>query len=452
MRLAAALATALALTPVFLPAANLTDSVWHVRLESDAFGPVEFHLTFVEQGGDVVGRSLSGAVAPIRALPGEGCNGCRSADALLAFRLSPSGDSGELTAPSNRGSIALSVVKGRLEGTIADSLLAGSFTAEPVESAAAIRDYQAVWRAVEATAAAKVYSPAALDDAAYLRFLERMRAVAAAARDDLDLLLGFRFAWTGRPFSHFELRRADDPAADMMAYMDGFRTGTDAARLNLDGPIATLTVDTMMGVDTIEQIEAAYRRLATSQAEALVIDLRANGGGAFAVKPLVEHILDEPVDAGYFVSQPWNRRHDRLPTATELADREPWRGWSIRAFWQSVQDQGVLTLRFEPSEPRFAGPVFVLTSGRTASAAELAVDALRASGRATVIGEKTAGEMLSQSPFDAAEGFLLSVPVADYYSVAHGRIEGAGVTPDIAVPAESAAAKAVELARERLAR
>jgi hypothetical protein len=33
--------------------------------------------------------------------------------------------------------------------------------------------------------------------------------------------------------------------------------------------------------------------------------------------------------------------------------------------------------------------------------------------------------------FDVADGFIVSLPVADYYSVAHGRIEGVGVPVEL---------------------
>jgi len=188
-----------------------------------------------------------------------------------------------------------------------------------------------------------------------------------------------------------------------------------------------------MGADTIEQIEAAYERIAERGSKKLVIDLRENGGGAFAVKPLVEHVIDEPLDAGFFLSQIWNRDHDRVPTTDEALAAPPWEGWSIISFWKSVQQRDILRLQFHPAEPNFDGPVYVLLDGRSASATELAADALRASGLVTLVGQRSAGEMLSQSMFDVAEGFVVSLPVADYYSIEHGRIEGQGVPVDVEV-------------------
>ncbi len=68
----------------------------------------------------------------------------------------------------------------------------------------------------------------------------------------------------------------------------------------------------------------------------------------------------------------------------------------------------------------------------------MAVDALLANGRAIVIGERTAGQMLSQRMIDVFQGAQLYVPIADYHSARMGRIEGVGVAPTIHVRAEAA--------------
>ena len=67
--------------------------------------------------------------------------------------------------------------------------------------------------------------------------------------------------------------------------------------------------------------------------------------------------------------------------------------------------------------------------------------------RAQVVGETTAGEMLSQKPFDLDGGYLLFLPIADYYSLYSGRIAGNPVEPDVPVDAEQALERALELAR-----
>lgn len=310
-------------------------------------------------------------------------------------------------------------------------------------------DYTAVAAAINETMRAHHYDPAELELPGYKKIEAAVAAAAASATSDEAFVDGFRAAWHGGPFSHVELRPAQQSADEIAAHLDGLRVGGGGAVLTWADDVAILTVNTMMGLDTIEEIDAAYDVIAEKGASALIIDLRKNGGGAFAVRPLAAHLLAAPYDAGGFVSQPWNRVYDRAPNLQELRAIDPWEGWSIRAFWDDVQNHPLVRLTISPAEPHYAGPVYVLTSPQTASAAELAADILQGSGRATIVGETTAGEMLSQKMFDVPGGFHLSLPIADYYSAKNGRIEGVGVLPDVETAAVDALADALAMTQRQ---
>jgi len=307
-------------------------------------------------------------------------------------------------------------------------------------------DYFEVASAINQTMRAYHYNPAELESAEYQQIEAAIIALGETAESDEAFIEGFRMIWKNGPFSHVVLNLAQQSADDLADYLDTIRIGGGGALLSWQDDVAVLTVKTMMGLDTIEEIDAAYEIIAKKGATALIIDLRENGGGAFAVRPLVAHLLNETIDAGSFVSQPWNATHDRAPSQADLETVESWQGWSIKSFWTDVQVNPVTRISFSPAEPRFDGPVYVLTSKYTASAAELATDALKGAGRATIIGENTAGEMLSQKMYDIPGGLQLSLPIADYYSVVNGRIEGVGIQPDI----ETVAADALEVALEQL--
>jgi C-terminal processing protease CtpA/Prc len=287
--------------------------------------------------------------------------------------------------------------------------------------------------AINAIMRANHYSPDELDTPEYRGIEEAISELGNTATSDEDFTDGFREIWTNGPFSHVTVTTAHQSADDLAGYLDTMRIGGGGASLSWSGTIAILTVNTMMGLDTIEEIDAAYAVIAERGASGLVIDLRQNRGGAFAVRPLVSHLITEPFDAGGFVSRSWNTMHKRKPSAGDIGAVDPWEGWSITAFWADVQTTPITRVRFSPAEPVFDGPVYVLTSDITASAAELATDALRIAGRATIIGERTAGEMLSQKIFDIPGGFHLSLPIADFYSIVNGRIEGVGIEPDIGI-------------------
>jgi C-terminal processing protease CtpA/Prc len=307
---------------------------------------------------------------------------------------------------------------------------------------------QAIASAISETMRAHHYDPAVLASAEYAALEQRVDALAASAPSTEEFITGFNAIWGDGPFSHVDLQVGQASAADTAATLDTIRVGGDGARLSWDDDIAVLTVTTMMGLDTIEQIEAAYAEVDRRGARALIIDLRENRGGAFAIRPLVGHAIETPLDAGVFVSQGWAAERGGYPTREETEEVEPWEGWSIVRFWRDAQKNRFTRVQFAPLSPTYGGPIYVLVGKRTASVAELASDALQASGRASLIGETTAGEMLSQKMYDLPQGLLLSLPIADYYAFHSGRIEGTGVTPDVRSEAESAMGIALGRARQ----
>lgn len=290
------------------------------------------------------------------------------------------------------------------------------------------------------------YDPAALQTTEYKLIETQVRELGWTAQSREAFVADFNALWRNGPFSHVNLATARASAAETAAYLDQMRVG-EGATLAWQGDIAVLTVTTMMGVDTIEQIDAACAEIAAAGARALIIDLRANEGGAFAVRPLLEHVVAEPLDAGAFVSRRWAEKMRRAPAKPDVARVAPWRGWSLEAFWRDVEAELVTRVQFAPTAPHYAGPIYVLVSSRTASAAELAADALAASGRAILIGERTRGAMLSQKPFDLPEGLQIYLPIADYFAFHSGRIEGRGVEPHIRTGASEAMTVAIEKAR-----
>jgi carboxyl-terminal processing protease len=143
----------------------------------------------------------------------------------------------------------------------------------------------------------------------------------------------------------------------------------------------------------------------------LVIDLRSNGGGdAEAMSEVASTFFGVDTDLGRFT--------DREGTSFTISTR-------YRSLLTSytVASTGI--------------PLVVLTSERTASAAEIFVEALRDSRRATIIGTETCGCVLAvRTRHLLPDGGLLDVSELDY-ETAHGqRIEGHGLQPDEGISVE----------------
>lgn len=292
---------------------------------------------------------------------------------------------------------------------------------------------------------AHVFDPSVISSPAYQTIDREIVELSLQCRDLASFVEEFNTRWKNGPYSHVRLDRARMSAEQTAHYLDTMSVPRPGAVLTWNNEIAVLTVYTMMGRNTITQITDAYTAVQAKNAKALIIDLRKNEGGAFAVRPLVGHLLTSNLETGLFLSRPWFNDHSGVPDSNVIHSLPAWDGWSIRTFWNDVQSNGILRIVFTPMAPQYTGQVFVLTSKRTASAAELAVDALKMTGRVTVIGERTAGKMLSQKMYDIPHGLQLSLPVADYFARHSGRIEGRGVTPSVIVPSDSAMTKALEL-------
>jgi len=188
----------------------------------------------------------------------------------------------------------------------------------------------------------------------------------------------------------------------------------------LDGNIGYLRIDRFAPArDAGPALQAAVALLAAT--EALIIDLRYNGGGyGDSVALLAGLLLPEPA---------------RL---NDVIARD-----GITQTWTPVGLSG-----------RYAGPVYVLTSARTFSAAEAFAYDLRALGRVRIVGERTRGGANPVTRNLLSSRFWALIPVARTRNpITGGNWQGTGVAPDILVPADQALAVAQrDAARQLIAR
>jgi hypothetical protein len=195
----------------------------------------------------------------------------------------------------------------------------------------------------------------------------------------------------------------------------------------LPGNIAHLVIDAFVPAED-EEARRGIGALMTqvADADALLVDLRENHGGAPATVALVASYLfdSKPVHLNDMY-----RREDR----------------STRAFW---------TLR-EVSGKRFGRkkPIYVLTSKETFSGGEELAYDLQSLKRAQLVGEATGGGAHPVALYDLGGGFTVVVPCGQPINpVTKTNWEGTGVVPDIKVPAAAALEEARQRARKDIER
>jgi hypothetical protein len=188
----------------------------------------------------------------------------------------------------------------------------------------------------------------------------------------------------------------------------------------LDGNIGYIKFD-MFGDAEICGPKATAAFGALGAVDALIFDLRENGGG-------------EPAMVAFVSSYLFAKR-------THLNDLYERKGNKTTKYWTKPGVPG----------PKFIKqPVYVLTSTRTFSGAEEFSYNLKNLKRATIVGETTGGGAHPTMGQRLDDHFMIGVPFARAVNpITKTNWEGTGVEPDVKVPADQALDTAKKLAAER---
>jgi C-terminal processing protease CtpA/Prc len=140
---------------------------------------------------------------------------------------------------------------------------------------------------------------------------------------------------------------------------------------DLAGNVAYIGLSDFANPAVVNDFEAAINQL--RKAKAWIIDLRWNGGGSSLIGyKILAHFIELPVEGSKASSRLYN------PTVAAQGGLQSWHEWE--------------TDKIQPvTGPRYQGPVYVLTSANTCSAAEDFLIPLRMAKRITVVGEPTCG-------------------------------------------------------------
>ncbi len=221
---------------------------------------------------------------------------------------------------------------------------------------------------------------------------------------------------------HFGVRPStkEAPASHLPDRTDPRRDNFGFRRVELfPGNIGYLRFDMFFeGKEACEVASSAMNFLAG--ADAIIFDLRSNGGGS---PEMIRYITSYLFDS---------RTH-----LNDMVDRQ---SKVVEEYW---------TLENVPGRrPRTGVPVYVLTSARTFSGAEEFSYNLQNLDRATIVGETTGGGAHPVRGERVNDHFMVRIPFMRAQNpITHTNWEGTGVEPDVKTPADSALDKALELAR-----
>ena len=149
---------------------------------------------------------------------------------------------------------------------------------------------------------------------------------------------------------------------------------------------------------TYDQFILAMDDLEDQGMEALIVDVRDNGGGLMdQVVGMLDRLLPEGLIV--YTEDKYGERDEHFSTATESFDK----------------------------------PMIVLVNGNSASASEIFAGALQDYEVATILGTQTFGKGIVQTLLPLTDGTALKVTISKYYTPNGTNIHGVGITPDVEV-------------------
>lgn len=164
---------------------------------------------------------------------------------------------------------------------------------------------------------------------------------------------------------------------------------------------------------TTDQFLTALDTLEGQGMEALIVDLRNNGGGLVSS---VCAILDRLLPEGLIVY-----------TEDKYGNREE---------------------EFSDAEHSFGKPMAVLVNANSASASEIFAGAVKDYGIGTLVGTTTYGKGIVQKIYPLSDGTAVKLTVSKYYTPDGNNIHGTGIEPDVEAELPEELMYAVEVPKE----
>ena len=185
----------------------------------------------------------------------------------------------------------------------------------------------------------------------------------------------------------------------------------------LEGNVGYMRIRSVMFPEEVKGVLDDLDEICWSNADAMIFDLRGNRGGDPQYMAYLFSYFEKP----HSINRIYWRDRDRTD--------EYWTQGSV------------------PGDKMPDVPLFVLISRQTFSGAEEFAYDLQALKRATIVGEVSAGGANPASSWVVYKDLRISIPIGRAINpVTETNWEGAGVKPDVEVPADSALTAALELA------
>lgn len=208
-----------------------------------------------------------------------------------------------------------------------------------------------------------------------------------------------------------------------------------------------------MGMTFATALDRAVNDLKSQSCDRLIVDLRGNIGGSLGFARLASYLCPGQIAIGHSLTP----KRLRNGYDSEALPREPMPRSRPELFLTlaryATRDKSLMLLTQGLGEQPFHNRIVLLVNEWTNSAAEMVANFAAENHLATLVGQKTHGNVLGATNFKLAGGYWLRLPIFGWFTSKGHSLEGNGVDPDVdispddlAVGRDEQMTKAVEIA------
>jgi carboxyl-terminal processing protease len=192
-----------------------------------------------------------------------------------------------------------------------------------------------------------------------------------------------------------------------------------------------------MGLGFAKLLDAAIAGLKHQGCDRLIIDLRGNIGGGLGFARLASYLCPSRVPIGYSLT-PKRQRNGYSPEQFEHVVYPNSRiGLATTLARFALRDKSIFLLTQGLGPQPFHGNIAILVNEWTNSAAEMVTSFASENKLATIVGTKTAGNVLGAVNMKVGDGHWLRLPVFGWYTIGGKCIEGQGIAPNVQVDVQA---------------
>jgi hypothetical protein len=341
--------------------------------------------------------------------------------------------SGNFISPTGNYVLKATLVKGKMKAMLTNKKQTlGAITGELKPLQTPLADYPALFEKTIALTENNIFNKDLLQTKKWKSFSKKIEKISAHAQDDLEMVFAHYYYAGNLPFSHYYILKSSQTNNTV-------RSNASKSYVSIEEKTpGTVYMKITAFMGTAAEMDSVFQIVIQKGYENLIVDLRNNGGGNIeSGLTFAERLVDSTFYGGVFLTQKWFNAHKQLPDISDYPKFTQLSESSYSLLLNGIHTTEGICLKIVPRQPVYSGKLYILSNGNTASTCEPIVYTLKHLKRAMIVGEKTAGTMLSGEMFEVGNGFSMMVPTADYYTSDGKRLDKIGVKPDIEVKTDA---------------